>query len=151
ELADRNGRCDALRTLADGDRSDPLRAIGDAYRDARGIEEARGRVGDPLQRVFGISGRIGDGAQYFRAGVVAIAAGEPLVLPAEVDQRRRGLPLDRLVALGHSRVQPLLKLQNPAPEVGFHVLRKRGHPLAIHVARWLQPRRTKLSISPFTD
>src|SRR3974377_2351058 len=79
ELVVRNGGHDSLRTIADGDRPDPVLAVGDAYCDTRGAEKARSGVGDPLQRAFGISGRVGDGAEDFGAGALAIAAGAQLV------------------------------------------------------------------------
>src|SRR6476661_5781337 len=36
---------------------------------------------------------------------------------------------DRCVALGQTRLEPLLKFGNPAPEISHHVLGKRGHSL----------------------
>src|SRR5258708_303975 len=40
---------------------------------------------------------------------------------------RRGLLRNRFVELGGGRLELLLELGNPAPEIGHHVLGKRGH------------------------
>ena len=116
-------------------RARPPIAVGDADRGAGGIEETRGGLGDPLQGLLGVGGCRRDRAQDLGTGLLAIDGRTQLVLQPEIDQRGRGLPFDRLVALGDDRLQPLLKLQNPAPEIGFRVMGKRGHSGQIQVAR----------------
>jgi hypothetical protein len=68
-------------------------------RDAWRAEQARGGLGDLLQRLFGIARGARDGTQDFGAAVLALVGGAELVL----------------------------KPGDPAPEIGHHVLGKRGH------------------------
>ena len=58
----------------------PFLALGDADGDAGGIEEVLSGFGDPLQRVLGIAVGVGDGAQDFGAGFLALGGGAQFVL-----------------------------------------------------------------------
>ena len=60
-------------------------------------------------------------------------------LRATVDRQKAGAEILRTIAAAptdaEQSLQPLLKLQNPAPEIGFRVMGKRGHSGQIQVAR----------------
>ena len=46
--------------------------------------------------------------------MLALGGGAKFALQAEIDQRARGLPLDRGIALGERSGQPLFELGDPA-------------------------------------
>jgi hypothetical protein len=74
-----------LRTRADADHPNPFATAGDIECDARSAEQARGGLGNLLQRPLCVARRAGDGAQDFGAGGLTIAGGaqvaqEPRVL-----------------------------------------------------------------------
>jgi hypothetical protein len=63
---------DAFRSGTDGDLPAPLVMAGDAQRNARSAEQARGGLGDLSQRPLGIARGAGDGAEDFGAAGLAI-------------------------------------------------------------------------------
>ena len=80
-----------------------------------------GRFGDPMQRMLGIAVGIGDGAQDFGAGVLAIPGGaqlglQPGVLQSEIVRhvrgKRRHSPKSICAGAGRRRGQP--KTSDPA-------------------------------------
>src|SRR5437899_2265981 len=136
-----------MRAGTDADHPGPFVTTGDIERDARGAEQASGGLGDLLQRALGIARRVGDGAQDFGAGGLTIAVSTQFAQEPGVFHRAGGLLRDRFVALGQTRLQSLLKLGNPAPEIGHHVLGKRGHSLKSILPRaWW--RRAQISAYP---
>ena len=104
-------RADGFRGGTDTDGPSPSAVPGDMQRDAWRAEQARGGLGDLLQRLFGVARRARDGTQDFGTAVLAVVGGLELVL----------------------------KLGDPAPEIGHHVMGKRGHwfnpPRPVPVAR----------------
>src|SRR5437588_2305666 len=118
-----------MRAGTDADHPGPLVTASDIERDARSAEQARGGLGDLLQRALGIARRVGDGAEDFGAAGLTIAVSTQFAQEPGVFHRAGGLLRDRFVALGQTRLEPLFKLGNPAPEIGHHVLGKRGHSL----------------------
>src|SRR5437879_7207847 len=118
-----------MRAGTDADHPGPLVTASDIERDARSAEQARSGLGDLLQRALGIARRVGDGAQDFGAAGLTIAVSTQFAQEPGVFHRAGGLLRDRFVALGQTRLQSLLKLGNPAPEIGTTALGRRGHSL----------------------
>src|SRR5258708_37633272 len=78
ELRSGNFSADALGAGAKPDRQAPRVTVGDPDRDARGVKQPRGSLGDLLLRSLRIARSVGDGAQDVRAGVLTIPGGAQL-------------------------------------------------------------------------
>ena len=96
-------------------------------RDAGSAEQARGDLGDLLQRSLGIARHLGNRAQDLGAGGLALPGGGQFALQPGIFLRGSGLPGDRFVVGGKTGLEPLLELGHQPAEVGHHVRRKRGH------------------------
>ena len=74
-MSQRDRGDDPLGARADPEGAAPFVAVGDQQRDAGGGKQPRGDLGDPAQRLPGVAGRVGDGAEDLGGGGLAVERG----------------------------------------------------------------------------